>query len=180
LFKKLIETHLKLANWKVILLLILLFLLANLVIIPWVYPKFQTLDTSSSYSPARAYELISSYGGQGRHAYALIEVTLDLVYPYITALLFSLLAAYTLKRAFPNTPWVLYLSFLPFLILLADYLENACVVTMLLSYPAQLVFVARLSNLFTGIKLALTPVDLLFLVGLLGWLVRIIRSRRPA
>jgi hypothetical protein len=68
----------------------------------------------------------------------VIECTLDLAYPFITALLFSLLALVTFKKAFPASRWVAFLSLLPFLIMLVDYLENACVVTMLLSYPREL------------------------------------------
>lgn len=172
------EAHLKLANGRIILLLLFLFLLANLVIIPAIYPKFETLDMLSSYTPGKAYDLISSYGEQGRQSYAVIEVTLDLVYPFITALMFSLMNLYTFKRAFPGNGWVLKLSLTPYAILLADYLENACVVTMLLSYPRELIAVAQISNFFTITKFVLTPLQLLFVVGLIGWFIRAIRTRR--
>jgi hypothetical protein len=177
MLKRLVDAHARLANGKIILFLLLLFLLANLVIVPAIYPKFQTLDTLLSYSPKRAYELISSYGEQGRQYYAVIEATLDVLYPLITALMFSLLILYTFKRGFPNNNWVSYLSLAPYAILLADYLENVCVVTMLLGYPRELVSVAKISNFFTITKFALTPLQLLFIVGLVGWLIRVIRSR---
>lgn len=171
------DTHSKLANGKIILLLLFLFLLANLVIIPAIYPKFQTLDTSLSYTPNKAYELISSYGEQGRPYYAVIEVTLDLLYPFLTALMFSLMILYTFKHAFPGNNWVLYLSLAPYAVLLADYLENACLVIMLLIYPREMISLAQISNFFTLTKFVLTPLQLLFIVGLVGWLVREIRSR---
>ena len=175
---RLMDTHLKLANGKVILLLLVLFLLANLVLIPAVYPKFQTLDTLYSYTPAKAHELISSYGGQGRQSYALTEVTLDLAYPFLSALMFCLLTLYTFKRAFPNIGWILNLSLLPYLVMLADYLENACVVTMLLGYPREFNAIAQMSNFFTVTKFALSPLQLLFIIGLIGWLIRAIRIRQ--
>jgi hypothetical protein len=171
-------THSKLANGKTILFLLFLFLLANLVVIQAIYPKFQTLDTLPSYSPDQAYELISSYGEQGRQYYALIEITLDLVYPFVMALMFSLITLYTFKRAFPGNNWILYVSFAPYAVLLADYLENACVVTMLLLYPREIILVAQISNFFTIAKFALTPLQLLFIVGLIGWLFRAIRSKQ--
>ncbi|MGA2488892.1 MAG: hypothetical protein ABSF99_01710 [Anaerolineales bacterium] len=157
MLKNLLDVLSRLANWKIILLLLILFLLANLAVIPAIYPKFETLDTLSSYTPEKAYQLISSYGEQGRQSYAVIECTLDLAYPFITALLFSLLALVTFKKAFPASRWVPYLSLLPFLIMLVDYLENSCVVTMLLSYPRELTGLAATSNIFTVIKFALTP-----------------------
>jgi hypothetical protein len=48
------QLHIRMASGKIILLLLVLFLLANLVIIPAVYPKFETLDTQQSYTPAKA------------------------------------------------------------------------------------------------------------------------------
>jgi hypothetical protein len=175
-----VKKYEKLADGRVILLLLFLFLLTNFVIAPAIYPKFQTLDTLSSYTPQKAYDLISSYGEQGRQSYAIIELTLDLAYPLITALMFSLMILYTFKRAFPGVEWVRYVSFAPYVIMVSDYLENAFVVTMLLSYPRDLVGMARMANIFTVTKFILSPLQLLFIVGLIGWLIRIILLRRRA
>ncbi len=168
----------RLATARNILILFLLFLLANLVVIPAIYPTFQTLDTLPSYSSSEAYALIQSYGEGGRQTYAWTELTLDVIYPLISALLFSLAILYTFRRAFPSHAWTHWLALLPFGVMVADYLENACVVAMLILYPRQLPAVAALSNVFTAVKFALTPFELLFAVGLLVWLVRILRQRR--
>ena len=178
MLKRIMNKYAKLADGRLILLLLFLFFLTNFVIVPAIYPKFQTLDTLSSYTPQKAYDLVTSYGEQGRQSYAIIEVTLDLAYPLITALLFSLIILYTFKRAFPGIEWVQYVSWAPLVAMLADYLENACVVTMLLSYPRQLDGVARLANFFTVAKFDLSPLQLLFIIGLIGWLIRAIRTRR--
>ena len=172
------DIHSKLANGKVIFFLLFLFLLANFIVIQAIYPKFQTLDTLSSYTPDKAFQLISSYGEQGRQYYAVIEVTLDLVYPLVTALLFSLMIFYTFKRAFPGHSWALYTSLAPYPVLLADYLENVCIVSMLLTYPQESTLLAQLSNFFTIAKFSLAPLQLLFAVGLIGWLVQTIRLKR--
>ena len=172
------DTHSKLANGKVIIILLVLFLLANFVVIQAIYPKFQTLDTLSSYTPDKAFQLISSYGEQGRQYYAVIEVTLDLVYPLVTALMFSLIVFYTFKRAFPSHSWTLYLSLAPYIALVADYLENVCIVSMLLMYPRESALLAQISNFFTIVKFSFAPLQLLFVVGLIGWLIQTIRSQR--
>ena len=177
MLKRIVEAHAKLANGKIILLLLSLFLLANVVVVPAIYPKFQTLDTLPSYTPHKAYELISSYGEQGRQYYIVIEATLDLLYPFVTALMFSLMIFYTFKRAFPGKTWGLYFALAPYTLLLADYLENVCVVIMLLGFPRELISVAQISNVCTITKFALTPVQLLFIIGLIGWLIRVIRTR---
>ena len=180
MFKRLMEKYGKWADGRIILFLLFLFLLTNLVIAPAIYPKFQTLDTLSSYTPQKAYELISSYGSPGRQSYAVIEVTLDLAYPLITALMFSLMILYTFKRAFPGIGWVQYVSLAPFVVMLADFLENASVVTMLLSYPRELAGVAQAANVFTVAKFALAPLQLLFVIGLIAWPIQVIRSKRLA
>lgn len=178
MINKIMDMHLKLANGKVILLLLFLFLLANFFVIQAIYPNFQTLDTLSSYTPDHAFQLISSYGEQGRQYYAVIEVTLDLIYPIVTALMFSLIIFYTFKRAFPSNKWILYLSLAPYTVLMADLLENVCIVSLLLIYPQKSVLLAQISNFFTIVKFSLAPLQLLFVIGVIGWLVQTIRAKR--
>ena len=171
------ETLTRWATGKNILILLALFLIVNLVLVPAFYPKFQTLDTLPSYTPHDAYQLIASYGDQGRQLYLLNELTLDLAYPIILALLFSLAILYTFRRGFPNQPWTRWLAIIPFAVMAADYLENACVVTMLVNYPRLLPTLAKVSNVFTVIKGVLSYVDLIFIVGLAAWLMNALRRR---
>ena len=102
-----------LANGCNISILLLLFLLANLVVIPAFYPKFQTLHTLTTYTPEQVYNLITSYGDQGRQSYIMIELTLDLVYPFISALLFSLCILFTLRQGLPSFAWTDQLALIP-------------------------------------------------------------------
>jgi hypothetical protein len=168
----------RLATGRNILILLLIFLLFNLVLIPRFYPAFQTLDTLPSYTPAQAYQLLDSYGDAGRSAYLATELTLDLVYPPATALLFSLLIVYTFQRAFPRTPSLIFLGLIPFLVLVGDYMENVLIILMLLRHPVQLTAIARLAGYFTRMKFIFTPFELIFIIGLGGWLVQTIRSWR--
>lgn len=174
------KTLSKLATGKNILILLALFLLANFAVVPLVYPKFQTLDTLNSYSPTQAYQLIASYGNQGRQTYAIIEVTLDLVYPFVSALMFSLLILYSFERGFPYQKWAQWLALLPFVVMASDYLENTCVIILLLAYPRELDAVAQVANFFTNAKIALSPFELIFVFGFVGWLIRSIWMRQKA
>ncbi len=168
----------KLARGRNILLLLGLFFFMNLVVIPAVYPTFQTLDTLSGYSVSEAYRYLSSYGAEGRQLYLVIELTLDLVYPFTTALMFSLLILYTFQRAFPMHTWTHKLALIPFAVMLADYLENASIVTMLMNYPRQLPFVAAAANVFTRTKFDLTPFELISFIGLAGWGIKALMARK--
>ena len=166
-----------LATVRNILILLGLFLLINFVAVPLLYPPFQTLDTLPSYTPSEAYAYLASYGAAGRQAYLVTELTLDLIYPPISALLFSTVILYTFQRAFPSHPWTNKFALLPFAVLIADYLENASVVTMLLSFPRELPAVAAVSNVFTVTKFDLSWFELIFIVGLVGWMVQALRRR---
>ncbi len=166
------------ATGRNILILLGLFLLINFVAVPLFYPPFQTLDTLPSYTPSEAHAYLSSYGASGRQIYLAIELTLDLLYPPISALLFSTVILYTFQRAFPAWTWTHKLALLPFAVLIADYLENASIVTMLLSFPRELPAVAAASNVFTITKFDLSWLELIFIVGLLGWFVQVLRRRR--
>ncbi len=170
------KTLIRLATGKNIITLLLVFLFFNFVLVPVLYPRFQTLDLLDSYTPHQAYQLITSYGDQGRQAYLVTELTLDLLYPFTSALLFSLPIVYSFQRAFPEYPWTTNLALLPFAVMTADYAENACIVTMWLNYPRLLPAVAQISNILTITKLALSPLELIFAVALLVWLVRSLRQ----
>ncbi len=167
----------KWATGRNILLLLGLFLLFNLVLIPVLYPKFQTLDTLSSYSPQEAYRLLGSYGDQGRQQYLVTELTLDVLYPLSTALFFCLLTLYSFRQGFPNHPWTRWLVLIPLAELAVDFLENACVVFMLVRFPTEMPFLAAVSNVFTTLKFALTLPELAFVVGLVAWILRSLRRR---
>ena len=92
------------------------------------------------------------------------ELTLDVVYPLLSALLFGLAIAYHVKRALPATSPLQYLGLLPFVLMGVDYLENASLVIVLAAYPTRLEGVARVANLFTLGKWALSNLILLILV----------------
>jgi hypothetical protein len=169
-----IKTLGRLATGKNILILLALFLLANLVVVPLVYPRFQTLDMLNGYTPAQANQLIASYGQQGRQSYAIVEATLDLAYPFVSGMLFSLLTLYSFQRGFPNQKWAQMLALLPLAVMLADYLENVCVLVLLLGYPHELAAVARVANFFTTAKMVLSPFEILFVLGFIGWFFRFI------
>jgi hypothetical protein len=168
---KLLTLLTKFATGKLVILFILLVIAVNAFLLPALYPSFETLDMQSSYSPDKAYQFIDSYGEAGRQSYALIELTLDLVYPILSALMFSSFTIFFFRRLFPLTSFWQKLPLLGPIVMGIDYLENISIVTMLFSYPRQLDLVARAANVFTVTKFILSDVELiLMMIGLLGWL----------
>ncbi len=168
---KLVALLTKLATSKLILLFLFLVIAVNAFVLPLIYPRFETLDLQSSYSPEKAYQLIASYGEEGRGYYALIELTLDLMYPLLSALFFSSLTIYLLRRVFPPDSLWQKLPLLGLLVMSVDYLENTGIVVMLLSYPRRLDLVAQAANMFTIVKFGLSQLELIVIVlCLAGWL----------
>jgi hypothetical protein len=172
---RLIEFLSKLATGRLIILFLFLVVAINVFVVPAIYPRFETLDLQSSYSPEKAYQLITSYGEEGRQYYALIELTLDVIYPLLNALFFSSLTIYFFRRTFPLESFWQKLPLLALVVMAVDYVENTGIVIMLLNYPRRLDIVAQATNLFTVAKFALSWVELaLALIGLIGWLGKMV------
>ncbi len=167
---KIIALLAKLATGRWVIVFLFLVIAFNFAL-KWIYPSFPTLDIQSSYSPEKAYQLISSYGEAGRREYIVTELTVDIIYPILWALLFSTFTIYFFRRIFPLESFWQKLPLLGPIVMIVDYLENASIVMMLLNYPRRLEVIARAANIFTMTKFWLSDLELiLILIGLLGWL----------
>jgi hypothetical protein len=133
----------RIANWKT-----LVFLLAIYVSFPayWLKNAETTInklagkpvgpiDLTVGFNPTRTLQMVADYGPEARAYYARTELTTDLIYPIV----YSFLLAVILTMLFRNKPYKPFgwVTLLPFVSLIFDYLENATIVTMLTSYPAQ-------------------------------------------
>ncbi len=131
------------------------------------------LDFLIVYAPEKAYEMIAAYGADGRTYYAGIALTLDTVFPLLLALTSSLTLAWLLPRTFSRVTVLHRALFVPFGALMADLLENAGIVTLLLSYPRRLRTVALLTSSFSTVKwTAVLTQFLLIAIGLIAWVVK--------
>ena len=150
----------RLANWKTIVILILIAMPFNLVIFPMRSARLKELSGKSApiidmmfaYTPAQVYELVPAYGEQGRQLYAVTELTVDLAYPILYNLLLSVLMAIIFRGAFSSGSQWHKLPLLPLASWLADYLENVGITIMLVSYPQELDALAWVTSLFSTAK----------------------------
>ncbi len=170
------------AQGKTLLALFLLLLLFTFVIFPWrssELPKMQpplekpTLDTQFGYSVQTVYETARQLGEQGRMAYALTEVSVDLVYPVLYSLFLSLLMLAIFRRLLAPTSAWLRLALLPVVVPLFDYAENFSIVFILLNYPTQFPSLAQAANVFTLAKWTVgVGCVVIILLGGIGALIR--------
>ena len=140
----------RIANWKT-----LVFLLALYISFPAYWLKntevtinrlagkpLGPIDLTFGFNPARTLAMVADYGPAARAFYTQAELTVDLMYP----LVYSLLLMIVLTMLFRHKPNRWFLA-LPLLTLLFDYLENAAIVTLLMSYPTQSTGVAIVCEL---------------------------------
>jgi hypothetical protein len=114
------------------------------------------LDTRLYYNGEDAYQTIESYGTDNRQTYIHGTLLLDFTYP----LVYSLLLTMVIVKLAGKTR----LMYLPFGILLLDYLENILIITLLASFPTRLELVAQFAGMATGIKWAFAGVTLLIIL----------------
>jgi hypothetical protein len=135
------------AGLKTTLILLVVFLAFNFAIFPQYMPEDETLqplDLQFAYTPQQAYSLIEQYSPVDKQNYKFTEYTVDVIYPLVYTLLFSF-ALYLLFKS-------VKLAKLPFLILIADYLENIGIYNILKAYPEELNELVWLTSTVTSIK----------------------------
>lgn len=131
------------------------------------------IDLTMGFNPARTLAMIADYGPNARAYYARVELTVDVAYPIVYALLFAVILTLLFRgKAYKPFGWV---TLLPFVSLLFDYLENATIVGLLTSYPQQSYGLAVLCEIFKlGKWLTVALIIGLMLYGV----IRLISGRR--
>ncbi|MFK5855179.1 MAG: hypothetical protein QM503_03535 [Bacteroidota bacterium] len=108
--------------------------------------------------------LFSTLGEEGRQFYLFKQIPIDMVYPGLFAISYCLIIAYFLKKLNKLDSPYFYLSMLPIIAGLADYLENIGIITMLNNYPNILQFSMNATNIFSIIKSMTTSVYFVALI----------------
>lgn len=147
------------ATRRNILLALAVFVVINAGILPVAGARIEAysngvgpLDLRPGYTPAEAYASLSAYGAEGRQFYLLVELTVDLLYPVVYAFVFSLTILYCLREVLPAGHILFRAALLPWVGMLADFVENAGIAWMLLNFPSQLDSVAVFTSTVTLIK----------------------------
>ncbi len=101
------------------------------------------------YSAEYAKTLLDSLGNDGRHAYLYYQIPLDLVYPILFGLAYSLMLTYFFKKILKAESKLFVLSVIPIIAGVFDYFENIGIVIMLSIYPSFSVLLANITNIFS-------------------------------
>ena len=106
----------------------------------------------TGYSPEYINALLNQLGVEGRNAYLFQQIPVDMVYPLLFAISWSLVLAWFLKKLNKQNTQVIYLCLLPVLGGLFDYLENIGMIIILSTWPANTDTLSQFTNVFTILK----------------------------
>jgi hypothetical protein len=161
----------RIATWPIFALLIVLFILCYLgfqrrskVMTEIAGHDVRLFDARESYTPEEARDLLNTITERGRRIYAITQLSLDLVFPFIYGGLFVI----TLYKLYGNPS---YLLLVPLITVVADLLENLMTAYLALSFKGLASPVARVASTFTTVKRSgLTILFVLSLAGIAIWI----------
>lgn len=173
------------ASGRNILIFFVLQMLISAGLLPYMQTKFDpqgalgVLDLRFGFTPHEAYNLLSAYGEEGRKAYLLIEAFIDIVYPVIYTITNLLLLSFVFKRGFHANSFIQKLNIFPLLVIIADLVENAGIITMLKAFPERSNSAANFASsagMFKWIAFGISIA--LFLLGLAAWGIKAAKDKR--
>jgi hypothetical protein len=133
-------------------------------------PEFPLFDLSpSGYSFSYANELLSSLGSEGRNLYLSTQLPLDIIYPGLFSITYSLMLVWLCSKLFNKNSKIYYFSLIPFLAGFFDYIENIFIMKMIHSFPDLQVTTVKIASLFTVMKSSFTL--FFFVLLILGFIL---------
>jgi len=139
------------------------------------------LDVEMFATAEDIYDVLDRQGEAGRAFYKRLLLTTEVVFPLVYRIFNVLFIAFLFGRWLsPESRWN-KLCLLPLIGMIADYCENALVLTMLFNYPERLSGIASVVGVLTTIKWFSNYTDwFLYAVGLFGVVWKYISRRRQA
>ena len=139
------------------------------------------LDVEIFSTAEHVYDVLDKQGEAGREFYKRLLLGPELIFPLVYRLFNVVLISFLFSRWLaPESKWNM-LCLAPLIGMIADYCENALVLTMLFNYPERLYGIASVASVLTTIKWLSNYTDyLLIAVGLFGLVLKYISRKRQA
>lgn len=153
LIHRFLKVQEKIATKPILGIIIAGYFIFPLFLLPTILPgDFQALDLLFYYTPEKAYHILTSYDETARLAYISGSRSIDALYPVYYATLFGLILTYFCSRCLPLSSRQQVLRLLPYVAMMADWLENAGIVTMLRNLPQKTDALATITAMLTTTK----------------------------
>ena len=176
-----------LAKGKTVLILFLITMAVYTVMLTITIPQVEQyangidlFDLSpSGYDLRIARALINNLGDSGTDIYLHRQIPFDFIYPGLFAIAYSLFLTWLFAKSVPTTSPVFYLTFVPVLAGLFDYLENIGIIIMLTTSNLTDTLV-NISSSFTILKSGFTTLFFILLaLGFIAWpLKKVINNKK--
>ena len=176
-FQRIVRFIERVASFPVLALLVLLSILFPAVLFPLHgLEDIKPLDLYFSYSPDQVYTYLATLGAQGRENYTRMLLTSDMAFPVIYSLALSTALLLVLRKLLPlGSAW---LCLFPFLIVIADWLENLSLVMIMRKFPEQSDKIVAFASAFTSMKWVLVILTgSILLAAMACWVAGCSRSR---
>lgn len=111
--------------------------------------------------------LFAALGEKGRSIYLYNQIPVDMIYPFLFGISYSLIFAYFLNKLGKLDSVFFYVSLLPLVAGIADYLENIGIVLMLTKFPDVSPGLAGITNVFSMVKSTTTTLFFILLILLI-------------
>jgi hypothetical protein len=119
------------------------------------------------YDANHINSLFSALESEGRAYYLYRQIPLDMVYPALFAISYSLIMAFFLKKLNRLNSFLFITCLLPLIAGLADYAENLGIIMMLDSYPKISQLLISTTSVFSFIKSISTTIYFISLIMVL-------------
>lgn len=150
---------------------LVLFMVFTLPLLSLIYPaadEMTSLDNPVFYTPEEAFSIVESWNAGGRTYQLWFHLTWDFIFPILGFLFVGLSISWLLQRSFRPGSKLRRLNLFA-LGSVFDLLENICIVSMIVVYPARSAVVAWLKTIFTMSKYGfMISIILVVLVGLVA------------
>jgi hypothetical protein len=128
------------------------------------------LELRFGYTKNQFYDLLSSIGSIGITYYKIYVLFIDILYPTIYCISYSLLLSLFFKNSFSSNHYFQLFNVFPFLIGFADIFENISIAYLLFAFPTQNQFIVKLASSFSLLKWGFTMYNILLMfTGLFAW-----------
>ena len=128
-------------------------------------PELVLFDMSpTGYSYQNAVELLDVLGSEGRSIYLTRQLPLDFIYPGLFAISSSLLLVWLLLKSINHQSKIFYVTMVPILAGVCDYIENIFIIVMINSFPDLSSNIVGTASLFTIMKSSFTSIFFIILL----------------
>lgn len=144
-----------------------------LVMYPLVSTTVEPLDVQVTIVPEAIMGFFNKISASGMEYYLINEMTVDMLFPFIYSLAYSLLLIELMKSCDIINSGFMYISLLPFAIALSDVVENINIVVAINIYPEmndlvyKIIFVSNLAKHVVSVLVLLALVVLTLWLGVL-------------